>query len=139
MKKRIGAVIASVALLLVAVLSAWAGITHTKIPKQNELGGDSLGTGPDTSDAMQLYSLGTAFTVEIAVLDTAATYMVQLSPPEDGSNWFNWAVLDTVDSGFVYQTDDLGTKYRSWWIRIILDNLGASEQTYGRAFVTWEY
>lgn len=136
MTRKIQSLAALIVLGLVAAWAATAGITHTTMPKQNTLGGDSLGTGPDTTDAIQLYANGTAFTVEVAVQDST-TYLIQLSP--DGSTWFIWAALDTVDSGYVAQTADLGTKYRDWYLRVILDNLAASAMAYGRAFTTWEY
>ena len=126
--------------LLLFIASALAGITHTKLSKQNALGADSLDTGPDTCDAQQITSVATSVYVKVAVSDTAASYLVQLSPPTDGStNWFTWGVLDTVAGGGIEETDDIGASYREWYIRVILDNLGATEQDYGRAHLTWEY
>jgi hypothetical protein len=60
-------------------------------------------------------------------------YQVQVSP--DGGTHFYTLDTDTVASGSIEWTSDLGAKYAGFTVRIITDNITAAAAPYGRAYI----
>jgi len=122
-----------VTLCLVFCLTAGARF-ETKLAKQ-ALGGDSLSTAVDTTTAILIPIDAKKVYIKLAVSDST-TWTTQLSP--NNTNWFTKTALDTVDSATVAVVDSIDTgelpTEGGWYVRVILDNIGAAHQAYGRAF-----
>lgn len=131
-------IIGLLALCFVFVFAIGAMRYEDKVGKQ-ALGGDSLSTAVDTCTAFQIPIGADKVYIKLAVSDST-TFLTQLSP--NNTNWFTKTALDTVDSATVSVVDSIDAgllpKDETWYVRVILDNIGAAHQAYGRCFIVVE-
>lgn len=131
---KLAAILAALALVVFSVAIAVGAdkVSQRKVSKATGGStGDSMIVAADTSVAFNLGENLNAWWV-VAACDSQASYATEISP--DGTHWYQ-VDIDTVASGSLESSADLGKQYGGMRVRLILDNLTAAGAPFGNVWI----